>query len=338
MNALGSFLSRRPATPNPQPTETALGVVERSLSPRMAGVARVVRAFGPTRFPVLVVGETGAGKEVVARALHETSGVTGPFVACNVAAVPGALLESELFGHERGAFSGASVPRQGLFRAAHGGTLFLDEIGEAPPAAQAALLRAIETGRVRPVGSDADVPAAPRIVSATHRPLWDMAAAGSFREDLLYRLGVLVVEVPPLRERPEDIPRLAEEFLRKNARTVGPAAFAPDGVRALSEQPWPGNVREMHGAIVRAALACGGRAIGADDVRRAVHAGRFAPDIAEPPAEPPDPEAVRRLRAMTADELRTALSAFGNVQAMAKRLGVARTTLRDHLRRSGVAA
>jgi two-component system response regulator HydG len=208
--------------------------------------------------PALVLGETGTGKELVARALHQAGPRrSGPFVAVNCAAVPETLLESELFGHTRGAFTGATQARRGLFLDADGGTLLLDEIGELSPPLQARLLRVLESGELRPVGSDAVRTVDVRVVAATHRPLSDLVHGGEFREDLYFRLKVLPIAIPPLRERGDDIPLLADHFLAR-ARARLPQArarsFAADAVAALLAHPWPGNVRELAHLIERLAV------------------------------------------------------------------------------------
>jgi two-component system response regulator HydG len=205
--------------------------------------------------PVLLCGETGTGKTAVARSLHVTSRRSGgPFVAVNCAALPESLLESELFGHTKGAFTGAGAARKGLFVEADGGTLLLDEIGELPLPLQAKLLRALESGMVRAVGASKERPVDVRIVAATHRDLRQRARAGQFREDLLYRLDVVTIEIPPLRQRPEDIPLLAERFLAeaRTKHTQSPVqSIARDAMARLNEHAWPGNVRELAHAIER---------------------------------------------------------------------------------------
>ena len=205
--------------------------------------------------PALVLGETGTGKELVAHALHHSGPrAPGPFVAVNCAALPEALLESELFGHVRGAFTGATQARRGLFLEADGGTLLLDEIGELSPPLQARLLRVLESGEIRPLGSDAVRTVDVRIVAATHRPISDLVHSGQFREDLYFRLKVLPIAIPPLRERGDDIRLLAEHFLDKaRARLPRTAtrAFSADGFAALIAHPWPGNVRELQHLVER---------------------------------------------------------------------------------------
>jgi two-component system response regulator HydG len=205
--------------------------------------------------PALLLGETGTGKELVARALHHTGPrAAGPFVAVNCAALPETLLESELFGHTRGAFTGATQVRRGLFVDADGGTLLLDEIGELSPALQARLLRVLESGEIRPLGSDAVRKVDVRIVAATHRPLSDLVHQGQFREDLYFRLKVLPIAIPPLRERGDDIRLLAEHFLAKARERVPQAVaqvFSSDSMAVLLEHRWPGNVRELEHLIER---------------------------------------------------------------------------------------
>jgi DNA-binding NtrC family response regulator len=219
---------------------------------------------------VLVRGESGTGKELVAREVHERNSVRskGPFVAVNCAALPSELIESELFGHEKGAFTGAAARRQGKFEQANGGTLFLDEIGDMSSNVQAKLLRALEERRIERLGGNESIPVDVRIVSATHRPLEQEIAAGNFRADLFYRLRVVTIEIPPLRERREDIPQLAETFTRAAAerhglplRQVGPSAL-----RRLVDYDWPGNVRELKNTIERAAIMAEGEELRSQDL------------------------------------------------------------------------
>jgi two-component system nitrogen regulation response regulator GlnG len=218
--------------------------------------------------PVLVTGESGTGKELIARAIHAASSrAAGPFVAVNAAAIPRELLESELFGHERGAFTGAVEARAGRFREASGGTLFLDEIGDMPVDLQAKLLRVLQTGEVTSVGGRRAEALSVRIVAATHRDLDAAVANGAFREDLLYRLRVVPIAVPPLRERREDIPPLIDHFLaRYDAElTGGMHVISPAAVERLVRHAWPGNVRELENAIKRALVLAAAEAIGAED-------------------------------------------------------------------------
>ncbi|HEU4430067.1 MAG TPA: sigma-54 dependent transcriptional regulator [Myxococcota bacterium] len=218
--------------------------------------------------PVLVTGESGTGKELIARAIHAASSrAAGPFIAVNAAAIPRELLESELFGHERGAFTGAVEARAGRFREASGGTLFLDEIGDMPVELQAKLLRVLQSGEVTSVGGRRAEAVNVRIVAATHRDLDAAVAAGAFREDLLYRLRVVPIAVPPLRERREDIPPLIDHFLARydTELTGGMHVISPDAVEALAKHPWPGNVRELENAIKRALVLAAAEVIGAED-------------------------------------------------------------------------
>ncbi len=221
-------------------------------SPAMRAVFEKVRLVADTKSTVLVTGETGTGKELVARALHHNSGRRHkPFVPVNVPAIPETLVESELFGHEKGAFTGATERRQGLFQASQGGTLFIDEIGDVNPGVQSKLLRAIETRRVMPVGSTREVEVDVRVVAATNRCLHDDVEQGKFREDLYYRLKVVEVHLPPLRDRPEDIPLLVRYFLDEIARENGRPVqdIAPEAMDLLLAYNWPGNVRELRNTL-----------------------------------------------------------------------------------------
>jgi len=219
-------------------------------SPAARRVRRLIRRLGPARASVLVVGETGAGKDVVARALHEESD-RAPLRSVAVTELAETLLEAEIFGHERGAFTGALASRAGLFEHAHRGTLFLDEIGDAPPALQAKLLRVLETGELRRVGGTTARAVDVRIIAATHRDLERDVAAGRFRRDLLYRLRQAVIYVPPLRERPDDVEPIARHALRELATRAGvqPPDLSPAFLAALRAQPWPGNVRELRSLL-----------------------------------------------------------------------------------------
>ena len=223
-------------------------------SPGMRAVLATVAQVAPSRATVMIFGESGAGKEVVARAIHRASPrAAAPMTAISCAAIPETLLESELFGYERGAFTGAAGAKPGRFEAASGGTLFLDEVGEIPLSAQAKLLRVMQEREIERLGSLARTPIDVRVVTATHRDLHAAVAAGSFRLDLLYRLQVVEVVVPPLRERPEDLAPLAELFLarfaRENARE--PLRLSPQALERLRGHRWPGNVRELENAMER---------------------------------------------------------------------------------------
>jgi transcriptional regulator with PAS, ATPase and Fis domain len=222
-------------------------------SAAMREVWQLIERVAPGALPVLVQGETGTGKELVARALHARSPRrNGPFVSVNCGALPEALFESELFGHARGSFTGALEATPGLFRAAHGGTLLLDEVGELGPALQSKLLRALESGEVRPVGGTAPVRVDARVVAASNRELEKLVREGRFRADLFYRMNVVSIRLPPLRERPEDLPLLLQEFL---ARAPGGAAkkVSEGALRRLLGHSWPGNVRELRNEAFRLA-------------------------------------------------------------------------------------
>ena len=232
------------------------GVIAKSRA--MREVLDVVERIAATDAPVLLTGETGTGKGVIARTIHgESPRASGPFVTVNCAALPESLLESELFGHVKGAFTGATHDRQGLFAEASGGTLLLDEIGEMPASLQAKLLHVLESSTVRPVGSSRERHVDVRILAATHRDLRQRARAGTFREDLLYRLDVVPIQLPPLRERTEDIPPLAESFLAAARSRHGASVverISPQAMALLLDYRWPGNVRELAHVIERVVL------------------------------------------------------------------------------------
>ncbi len=233
------------------------GIISRS--PAMLEVFSLIRRVCDYRTTVLISGESGTGKELVARALHyEGARRGGPFVAINCAAIPETLLESELFGHARGAFTDAISDKAGLFEQADGGTLFLDEIGEMPLSLQVKLLRVLQDEEVRRLGGGVTKRVDVRVVSATSRRLEDEVASGRFREDLFFRLNVFAISLPPLRERPEDIPLLAEHFLQRYCRRFvkGVESLSPGAMAAMSAYPWPGNVRELENVIERGVILC----------------------------------------------------------------------------------
>lgn len=231
----------------------------------MQDVLNRIRKVAPMATTVLIRGESGTGKELVARALHEQSPrAVGPMISVNCAAIPETLIESELFGHEKGAFTGAQGSRKGLVEAADGGTLFLDEIGELPMEAQARLLRLLQEKEIRRIGSTQAKRVDVRLVAATHRDLKKLASENRFREDLYYRLHVVELLLPPLRERGDDILELAETLLQRTAQRlgVGPLHYNADAREAMLNYPWPGNVRELENAIERAAILCESEEIG----------------------------------------------------------------------------
>ena len=230
-------------------------------SPGLGAVRRLVARVAASDSSVLVRGETGTGKELVARAIHDGSPrATGPLVAVNCGALPEHLVESELFGHRKGAFTGAEEHRAGLFEVADGGTLFLDEIGELPKALQPRLLRALESGEIRRVGDNHPITVDVRVVCATHRSLEEMVAAGTFREDLLFRINTFEVAIPPLRDRLDDIPALVDHFVRDARPQTPPGALViePEALAVLRDHVWPGNVRELANCVEHALVLCDG--------------------------------------------------------------------------------
>ena len=235
-------------------------------SPAMAAVRQLVRRVAPSRASVLLTGPSGSGKEVLARAVHmQSDRASGPFVAVNCGAIPRELLESELFGHEKGAFTGAYAQRKGRFEEAHGGTLFLDEIGDMPADMQVKLLRVLEERAVQRLGGRGQIEIDVRIVAATHRDIEAAIDAGRFREDLFYRLAVFPIEVPPLAERVADIPALVDHFLARPGAHGGAVRFTESAFERLALHGWPGNVRELRNFVERAAIMFAGRTIGADE-------------------------------------------------------------------------
>ena len=298
-------------------------------SEALTEVRHIISRVAPTTATVLVTGESGTGKEVVARTLHLRSDRReAPFVKINCAAIPDSLFESELFGYEKGAFTGATGRKLGRFELADGGTLFLDEIGEMPQAAQPKLLRAIQDSRFYRVGGEQTVCVDVRLVTATNRDLREEVRAGRFREDLFYRLHVVPIELPPLRERRADIPVLARFFLERSNRRLKRAvrSFEPAALDALQAHHWPGNMRELENAIERATLLCEGESIGPADLPFGDRASRN-----EPSEDTSDSlrERVRRAtRQIEREAILEALRATqGNVTQAARQLGLSRRGL-----------
>jgi DNA-binding NtrC family response regulator len=255
-------------------------------SPAMRCVMALVERVAPTDSTILVLGETGTGKDLVGRAIHEASGRrAGPWCAVNSAAFPETLLDSELFGHRRGSFTGATDHNKGLFEQADGGTLFLDEVAEMPLSMQAKLLRFLQTGEIRAVGSAATRVVDVRLVAATNKRLEREIEKGVFREDLFYRLAVIPIEIPPLRARAEDIPLLARHFAARVSARWGkaPVQIAPSALDALSGYAWPGNVRELENVVERAVALCNGEELRAEDLPRFER----KPELASSPAVRP---------------------------------------------------
>jgi transcriptional regulator with GAF, ATPase, and Fis domain len=310
----------------------------------LKAVMEQVELVARSDVPVLILGETGSGKEVAARAIHTRSPrAAKPFLRVNCGAVPPELIDSELFGHERGSFTGAVGVRKGWFERADGGTLFLDECGELPPAVQVRLLRILQDGTFERVGAERHLAVDVRIVAATHRNLREMVADGRFREDLWYRLAVFPIHLPPLRDRPEDIPALASHFALRSAQRLGLTALVPTpaDVRLLLSYAWPGNVRELAAVIERAAILGNGKTL---EVGQALGVAAPAPRAPEPRPDVPRPtEAdVVPLNVAMARHIEAALARTrGRVEGFegaAELLGINPHTLRARMRKLGVDA
>ncbi|WP_282247400.1 sigma-54 dependent transcriptional regulator [Stenotrophomonas sp. PS02300] len=259
--------TERPAPP-PLTSDTTARLLGDSQA--MDGLRATITKVARSQAPVYILGESGVGKELVARTIHgESARAAGPFVPVNCGAIPSELMESEFFGHKKGSFSGAHADKPGLFQAAHGGTLFLDEVAELPLQMQVKLLRAIQEKSIRPVGSATEVPVDVRILSATHKDLGDLVEDGRFRHDLYYRINVIELRVPPLRERRSDLPQLAASILARLARTHGRPTplLAPSALEAMGTYHFPGNVRELENILERALALAEGDTIGASDLR-----------------------------------------------------------------------
>ncbi len=301
-------------------------------SPQSRALLELVKRVAPSRASVLIQGESGTGKELAARLLHFWSDRVGkPFVAVNVKAFADGVVESELFGHEKGAFTGAIAARPGCFERADGGTLFLDEIGEIGQDVQAKLLRVVQEGEVLAVGATRSRPVDVRLVSATNRVLRDEVAAGRFREDLYFRLNVIPIQLAPLRERPEDVLPLAAYFLARHAADAGrQLTFSTEAADALRRHGWPGNVRELENAIERAVVLARDDAVTPEDLL--LEAGTRSPTPGPSGGTLQD-----ALDAAAAGRIRSALAATdGERTAAAKALGIDRTTLYRLMRRLGL--
>lgn len=261
---LGRIAERRDLTNRATALETRLKAAEGTPTlvgetPAMLEVKRLIETVAPTEATIMILGETGTGKELIARNLHDRSHrAGGPFIPVNCGALPENLVESELFGHRKGAFTGADTNRKGLFEVANGGTLFLDEVGELDKSVQVKLLRFLESGEIRRVGENDPFRVDVRVLCATHRDLRSMVADETFREDLFYRLNAFEIHLPPLRERRQDIPLLARHMLRRFAPRRGDEAMTPEFLEALMAHDWPGNIRELANAVERATILSGG--------------------------------------------------------------------------------
>ncbi len=300
-------------------------------SPAMQAVFREARRVAPTDLGVLILGESGTGKEVLARYIHNLSQrAQGSFVAVNSAALPENLIESELFGHEKGAFTGAVARKAGRFEEASGGTLFLDEIGEMPLTLQPKLLRVLEARQLRLVGGSKDIPVDVRIVAATHRDLEAEVRQGRFREDLLYRLNVFTLRIPPLRERREDILPLAERFLKEQG--LHGKRFSPAAQRILIEAAWPGNVRQLRNAAVRAGLLSRGSLILPDELPETLQPASSDEGGGASPIVPPGGMDEIQKQAI----LKALEQTAGNKTRAAQLLGISRRNLIYKLRSYGL--
>ena len=300
--------------------------------PSMRRLVELLKQVAPTELVVTVLGESGTGKELVARALHAASARAGrPFVPINCGALAPSVIESELFGHEKGAFTGADSKRRGAFEAAHGGTLFLDEVGELPLELQARLLRVLDSGEVKPVGSSLPFHVDVRVVAATHRERRARVRQGKFREDLYYRLAAMPLVVPPLRSRRGDIRLLAEHFVRLRAPRGQQVAFTPAALAKLQKHLWPGNVRELRNVVYRALLVRKGPKLDAADIP-------FEEESYRAPLELPEGVTLEQMMEQVERQLiESTLRRCGNHKdRAAKKLGLARSALFRRLKEWGV--
>jgi len=298
-------------------------------SPQMQGVFSFIRKVATTTAPVLLLGESGTGKEMAALAIHRRGPrKDGPFIPINCNAIPENLLESELFGHEKGSFTGATMQRVGLVETAKGGTLFLDEIGELPPSIQVKLLRYLQEQRFQRVGGRQELASDARVIAATNVDLKAGINQGSFREDLYFRLAVLVISLPPLRERGDDAVLLAEEFLQKYAAQNGKAniAFVPEALRAINRHPWPGNVRELQNRIKRAVIMADSRRITEKDLELSTGIGFSSSTTLKEARENVEREVVQRALKRN----------LGRISSAAAELGISRPTLYELMERLGI--
>jgi two-component system, NtrC family, response regulator len=299
-------------------------------SEEMQAVFSLVRKVAPTAAPVLILGESGSGKEMVAQALHRRSPQkNGPFAAVNCSAIPETLLESELFGHEKGAFTGAHTQRKGLIESAAGGTLFLDEIGELPPPVQVKLLRYLQEKRFQRIGGRQEIHSDARVVAATNVNLKEAVGNGKFREDLYFRLAVVVIRVPSLRERRDDTNLIAREFLRRYGLEHGKRSltFGPDALRALTLHLWPGNVRELQNRVQRAVIMAEGKRVTAADLELTDALDGMPPLTLKDARENAEREIIQ-------DALRRHR---GKITSAALELGISRPTLYELIEKLGIA-
>jgi transcriptional regulator with GAF, ATPase, and Fis domain len=303
----------------------------------LKGVMDLVRQVAPLNSPVLLYGETGTGKEVIARAIHNLSQRSeGPFIKVNCGAIPESLIDSELFGHERGAFTGALSQKRGRFERAHGGTIFLDEIGELSPEAQVRLLRVLQEKEIDRVGGTQSIAVDIRVIAATHRDLQSMIRRNRFREDLFFRLQVFPIFIPPLVERKGDIPALVQHFIRRKSREMGLEdipSLAEDAFEHLGSYHWPGNVRELENAVERTIILSRDRSLTFDDL--AISPGKNHLNVRNPEAEN-----THTLDAAMRNQIQIALEKTEGVisgdRGAAKLLGIHPSTLRARMRKMGI--
>jgi two-component system response regulator PilR (NtrC family) len=348
---IGAALKLRPEDGlPPQGDGDTQGLLGRSS--QMGEIRGLIAKLARNQAPVLISGESGTGKELAARSIHEQGPRRAqPFVPVNCGAIPAELVESELFGHRRGSFTGAVNDKQGLFQAAQGGTLFLDEIADLPSPMQVKLLRAIQQKSVRPVGAEHELPVDVRIISASHRNLADEVERGAFRQDLYYRVNVIELNIPPLRERPDDIPVLAEHILTRIAGGDSPKRLSEEAVQTLCRYPFPGNVRELENVLERATALADDDMLAPEDLRLPQIDGAGSVAVApEPPAagvaeafgDPPpavgdDLPLEDKLGEIEKQAILTALEAtHWNRTAAAKRLGMTARSLRYRLSKLGI--
>jgi two-component system, NtrC family, response regulator len=299
-------------------------------SPQMQAIFNFIRKVAPTTAPVLILGESGTGKEMVAQALHRRSShKNGPFIAINCNSIPENLLESELFGHEKGSFTGAHAQRKGHIESAAAGTLFLDEIGELPAPVQVKLLRFLQEKRFQRVGGRQEIHSDTRVIAATNVNLEESIASGKFREDLYFRLAVVVVRVPPLRERGDDIDLVAKEFLHRYGVQHGKSSvtFAPDALRAVNLHHWPGNIRELQNRVQRAVIMAEGKRVTASDLELTSALDALPPQTLKEARESAEREIVQ-------DTLRRHK---GRITSAALELGISRPTLYELMEKLGIA-
>ena len=353
LDALGAVLEEIRAAHGPARGAYGLGQSGRLIgdSADTRRVRRLAKQVAPSLATVLILGESGTGKEVVARQIHDQSGREGPFVAINSGAIPEQLLESELFGHERGAFTGAVSTRAGRFEQARGGTFFLDEIGDMPAVMQVKLLRVLEERVIERVGGTTSIPVDVRVIAATHRDLPARIEAGKFREDLFYRLSVFPIEIAPLRDRTDDIEPLVFEFVDRLCRDRSVSLdIGADAIERLRRYAWPGNVRELANLIERLVVMRPNGVVTAKDLPW--------PIVDDRTDDPPFPEVIGAALTTTGDRVRLPADGFdlrehlahieqgiiqnalaeadGVVQRAAERLGIGRTTLVEKIRRYGL--